>query len=157
MFFKPYSRFSSGRQTQEKLTALIVKVIVVQLPIFISQPSDFHPNQNYNFEFRFGEKIEVCVNWFLTLSPHSYGNKFCYDIFGCNVFFANWAFLENILCQLGCMVFRHYKVIFATILRILRNWKQFWSRLSMNPVQKLASPWKMEKNNQYWQNDWSFG
>ena len=93
----------------------------MQLPIFISQPSDFHPNQNYNFEFRFGEKIEVCVNWFLTLSPHSYGNKFCYDIFGCNVFFANWAFLENILCQLGCMVFRHYKVIFAAILRILRN------------------------------------
>ena len=27
----------------------------------------------------------------------------------------------------------------------------------MNPVQKLASPWKMEKNNQYWQNVWSFG
>ena len=55
------------------------------------------------------------------------------------------------------MVFRYNKVIFAAILRILRNWKQFWSRLSMNPVQKLASPWKMEKNNQYWQNVWSFG
>ena len=101
MFFKPYSRFSSGRQTQEKLTALIVKVIVVQLPIFISQPSDFHPNQNYNFEFRFGEKIEVCVNWFLTLSPHSYDNKFCNDIFWMRYFlsiglfqtilYASWA------------------------------------------------------------------